>query len=112
MDQKVEDWLRIRLAAIDTFERRMLGPFFWLPTAIACAVSIYIMGFLRFNLMSFGSAEFRTIETVQVFLTLSAALLVALMAPALAVTMFIERRLRHSRNVLLADLNKVGFAEA
>lgn len=105
MTSHTEDWLRIRLAALDAIERRMTRPLRWIPNAFVGAAVVYAAGFLRFNLLDHTPVGTSFAEIFQILVIASSVIVLLVTAPAMAVSIFVDTRLRSSRKVFEKELS-------
>lgn len=83
----------------------MTRPLRWIPSAFVGAAVVYIAGFLRFNLLDHAPAGTSFTEMFQIFVIASSVVVLLVTAPAMAVSIFVDARLRSSRKVFEKELS-------
>lgn len=95
----IDYWRAVRIAAIDAFERRILKPLEWLRTVFLCSGLVYLVGFLRFNLID-NAATPTAPDVFQLFVTIAAAAVMLVASPAALAVTFVSRRLHQSKRAI------------
>lgn len=101
-------WNRQRLAVLEAVDFDLKRAFSVLYFISATCAGIYMAGWLRLNLMELPAAPFSYQSAITIGLSVTAGALFALLLPAIALALGIERRL-HSR---LRQLDKKTSATA
>ena len=101
-------WNRQRLAVLEAVDFDLKRLFSVLYFVSATSAGIYMAGWLRLNLMELPAAPFSYQSAITIGLSVTAGTLFALLLPAIALALGVERRL-HRR---LRQLDKKASATA
>ena len=101
-------WNRQRLAVLEAVDFDLKRAFSMLYFILATCAGIYMAGWLRLNLMELPAAPFSYQSAITIGLSVTAGAIFALLLPAIALALGVERRLHHR----LRQLDKKTSATA
>ena len=99
-------WNRQRMAVLEAVDFDLKRAFSVLYFVSATCAGIYMAGWLRLNLLDFPVAPFTYHSALMIGLTVAAGVLFAVLLPAIAVALGVERRLQRR----MRQLDKAAVA--